>query len=302
MIMSARVKGGFAGRIIIFSNTQPPAPLRDLILPEIQIVNIPFLSRPPQGFYGAFNASWFMLDCMNWLARIVSSEEAILILDPDCFIAGNLDPVFEAVRRAELLALRLDYPVGYRVNGICRLQLSELSKICFQGQDEISVPEWLGGEILGLTGSILREITSEFETAISTNFGNLNAATPRANTEEHFLSALIYARQMKFVNAGDQCIARLWTTGRFRYYDPDDLGKPIWHLPAEKSRGFKVLGDKLARADWRERLAELTPIDLSRTFSLRGDRIREAAFLFHRARRELVTAIRGGCQMYKAVA
>jgi hypothetical protein len=74
-------------------------------------------------------------------------------------------------------------------------------------------------------------------------------------TEEHVMSVVL-AGEKGTVHNADGLIKRIWTASNFSNVDGNESGIPIWHLPAEKKKGFVRLYRYWADNDGFSELSE----------------------------------------------
>ena len=90
-------------------------------------------------------------------------------------------------------------------------------------------------------------------------------------TEEHFLTLL--ARDIDYVDISP-FVGRIWTNSRHRRVCGDEISLSLWHLPAEKDRGFLKLYETAKDDVFRSRAGRIMgfgderPFDFQRTASV----------------------------------
>ncbi|MGB8954243.1 MAG: hypothetical protein WCC10_02645 [Tumebacillaceae bacterium] len=237
---------------LLFTNTQPPRQEWQDHFDRmgVEIVQLPYKSKPPKGYWGAWQSTFYIIDALEHLAGRVQEDDAVFVLDLDVAVVGNFRPMVQKLRETGFLNLRVDYPEEHVVHGNSRRGLkaifAELS-----GRTLDDVPEYLGGEIYGLLGrENIRAVHAEAVEAWQHCQERFAKGQPKFNTEEHLFSYVLW----KMDKANDDAspfIKRIWTAATYRNVAATDLNLLIWHLPAEKKRGLFQLSHEVLRPDSR---------------------------------------------------
>jgi hypothetical protein len=229
--------------LVLISNAPPPdehmVALRRL---GVRYCDVPFDHRPPPGFTERFEASLYALDALASL-----TSETTVMLDPDVLCMTNLTSLLERVQ-GQVGALRMNFPETENINGLTRLQAGELHGLL--GEPERS-PAHYGGEVYVLPLSRRDALVSRTERAWSLALARHEKGLTKFTTEEHILSYAMRDAPVALLN-GD--VRRIWTTHRYRTVDGREAALSIWHLPAEKTRGFATLYPSVTDAQswfWR---------------------------------------------------
>jgi hypothetical protein len=216
-------------KLEFISNSQPPARYQAIFEQfGVKTSIVPFDHQPPEGFAKRFTASLYLLDALAHLT------DTTLLLDPDVLCIGGLDSM---VRRTEgdVGALLMDFPPGEDINGLTRQQAGELHGLL--GEPE-PAPAHYGGEAYLIPHRYRHAILARVEQAWAMSLSQHAAGGAKFLTEEHILS---YALKGFRVANLDRDIKRIWTTHRYRTVDRKEHQLTLWHLPAEKDRGFLAL-------------------------------------------------------------
>lgn len=214
---------------------------------RIEIRIIPFTFNPPNIMGDRFRGCFFLFDAIK------NSKTSTLFIDPD-IVAINRILGVESVCGNRYGIFKLDFNENTFVNGIT---LGTATRIFerYYGNTYQFAPQkklgHLGGEIIYIPSSRLKELNEKI-----CNFWtwNLNEALSKHNyltTEEHILTQIINDNESVMLNS---FISRIWTTKKFTKHqgnekEINDLA--LWHLPAEKSRGFLKLYSQLYESDFK---------------------------------------------------
>ncbi|MDN4646384.1 hypothetical protein [Arthrobacter sp. PsM3] len=190
---------------------------------------VPFAHRPPVGFAARFEASLYLLDALGSL-----EADTTLLIDPDVLCVNSMDALLSHVAD-HAAALDMQFPEDEDINGLTRTQAAALHAAL---GESVTLPLHYGGEAyvvpLALAPAIMARCESAWTLALSRNLEGLTKFT----TEEHVLSYALRGVPLKTLN---DHIRRIWTTHTFRQVDGLEGQLTLWHLPAEKDRGFNAL-------------------------------------------------------------
>ncbi|UKA62105.1 hypothetical protein [Arthrobacter sp. FW306-04-A] len=212
------------------SNAEPPKEYREhLNRLDITLKIVPFEHRPPHGFAGRFTASLYLLDALGSL-----SADETLIVDPDVLCVGPLDNMLGAVE-GRVGVLLMDFPPTEDINGISRIDAGTLHGAL--GEPAYS-PEHFGGEAYFIPREHVENILERSERAWKFTLERHSAGLMKFMTEEHILSYAVRGVPLHHLN---DHVRRIWTTHRYRRVDGRESALTLWHLPAEKDRGFAEL-------------------------------------------------------------
>jgi hypothetical protein len=189
---------------------------------------VPFAHRPPVGFAERFNASLYMLDAIEALDAAIT-----ILIDPDVLCVDRIDSLLPPADH--VAALDMDFPADENINGLTRSDAGELHTHLGEPSD---APEHFGGEVYvipaGLAHTLRKRNGAAWELALERHAAGL----PKFTTEEHILS---YALRGVPVSKLNGRVRRIWTTHRYRQVDGKEDQLILWHLPAEKDRGFRAM-------------------------------------------------------------
>ena len=191
---------------------------------------VPFEHRPPTGYAAMFAASLFLVDAL----QIASADRTTVFVDPDVLCLRPLDGLIAAAGSqvgAILLATTLDEDI----NG---LTLGASGRLHEQLGLESGEPRHFGGELYVVPGARVEQLRSLVEQAWDFSLQQHRQGLDRFTTEEHLFN---YA--LRSMGAADLSVdaKRIWTAHRYRTVDGTEASLALWHLPAEKDRGFVEL-------------------------------------------------------------
>lgn len=224
----------------VVSNCSPPPEVADAFAElGIETVMRSFDHRPPAGFTDKFEASLYLIDALEALR----SDDTLLI-DPDVLCVGSLSRMFAHVGR-NVGAMSIDYERQHPVHGLSREEAGELHGLLGEPHP---APVYYGGEAYFIpiehSGIIRERAEAAWELSLSRHM----AGESKFVTEEHLLSFALRGAPVADIGGS---VKRIWTARRFRNVDGTERNLTLWHLPAEKSRGFSLLyAAATNRASW----------------------------------------------------
>jgi hypothetical protein len=195
----------------------------------------PFHHRPPEGFTSRFAASAYQLDAIQACA------EATVFLDPDMVCVRSLTSLTTEVGLDRVGALPIHYAVDHDVNGLSRRQAEPIHVAL---GEPAKIPVHYGGECYAVPGTLRGDLLVRCELAWDDSLDRWRAGLPHFVTEEHVLS---FALRGLDVVSLEPYVKRIWTAARHRNVTGSEYELSLWHVPAEKGRGFDVLFDQLSR-------------------------------------------------------
>jgi len=209
---------------------------------NIQIVVIDNQYVMPQGYYHSWRNQFYEFSIIDYMAKELDAPDKFLLLDSDCVFSKSVAPMFERTFKLAQTFVNTfpRYDADTSINGLSRKeQTAIISEIL---QKEFSEPVWYcGGEILFATGEFLKNVAEEFPSIYQWLLDRNKNGLSQFNEEAHTLTYLYYKYDCEIGKLND-CIKQMWTNPHvFRNIDANDVNFPIWHLPAEKKRGFKKL-------------------------------------------------------------
>lgn len=224
--------------LLLITNEMPPTQYADSLgRLGVSIRMTEFEHRPPEGFAARFNASLYMLDAMAACA-----SQSTLFVDPDVLCIRPLDRMLQSVGE-RVGGLPIDYPLDHDINGLSRREAAKLHVLL--GEPE-QLAAHFGGECYVIPESKAEELRTRTELAWGLALTRHSSGLSRFTTEEHLLS---YGLRAMPVARLDREVRRIWTAARYRTVTGAEDRLTLWHLPAEKDRGFITLYPSVLDAD-----------------------------------------------------
>ena len=209
----------------------------------VETVVLPYASKPPAGWFGAWANQFYVLDVAAHLAETLPHADAVgVLLDSDCVFTQPIGPLVDAARRHGALTFDARIAPDEEQNGLTPRQMgriyAELGGSSGDGAEVI--PAYVGGEIVAATRDALAAITAEAQALWPEMIRRHEAGLPKFNEEAHLLS-FIYHRLGFALGTADPFIDRMftWFTGATVRPGHEDL--MLWHLPNEKRLGLRRL-------------------------------------------------------------
>ena len=231
-------------RHILFYNQPPPDEIDEIDIKHliekyrIECHALTKTTRPPLDYYLAWNTQFIMLDVIEMLAGMCGPEDMVLILDADCIFNMPIpETMVQDVKTHQALVYSLDYPLDYPINGLSRRQLKALALEYDPGLqiEEFSIN---GGEFICLLGSQLGIFGKRAREAYQVSLLRHGQELCKFHNDEHLLSFVAHQCGYK-THTGNRYIRRIWTQhGVYTNITGNEAEYVIWHLPAEKNRGF----------------------------------------------------------------
>ena len=232
---------------ILFSNTNQFPVVDGLDIRQwldqnnIQIVVLDNQYVMPKGYYHSWQNQFYEFSIIEYMAKELSASDKFLLLDSDCVFSQSVAPLFQRTfPMAQTFVTTPRYDENLSINGLTRKEMQSIIEELLH--TKFSVPTWYcGGEILFATGQFLKKVADEFPALYQWLLDRNKNGLPKFNEEAHTLTYFYYKYNCE-VEALNDCIKQMWTNPHVgRNIDPTDNKIPIWHLPAEKKRGFKML-------------------------------------------------------------
>jgi hypothetical protein len=229
-------------RLLLVSNQRLPekfeAYLRVL---AVQTVLCPSLYVDDPCVYNAFPGCLFTLDALaHWAQEHDGQSDALILLDPDCIVLNCFDDLLhDAVEQQCMLAFEMESAPDSVINGQTRRSLSRLLAD-YLGMPVCQPIRYFGGEFYVVPTIRLHELAHDIDALWQwLKQRNVGEAADQM-TEEHLLS-MIFGRRINDVRAANSHVKRIWTGDNYNNVDGSEARLAVWHLPAEKKRGFVKL-------------------------------------------------------------
>lgn len=217
----------------------------------VEVVVLPYASRPPAGWFPAWANQFYVLDVAAHLAETLPEAEAVgVLLDSDCVFTRPVGPLVEAARQHGALTFDVGIPADEDTHGLSPRAMGRLfAELDGVGGDGAApLATYVGGELLAATRETLRAVTAEAQAVWPEMRRRHAAGLPKFNEEAHLLS-YVYHRLGLPIGTADPFIDRMftWFTGATVRPGHEDL--MIWHLPNEKRLGLRRLFRAVRDAD-----------------------------------------------------
>lgn len=208
----------------------------------VDIVYVKFRHNPDPPLGPKFVASLYSLDALDYLARRFPDDQVVL-LDPDCIAIAPLGELFDRCRDS-IVVYPTKFPVGESSNGLSALEAMDIHRRLDPALH--SPPAHYGGELYGFTGRDLVPVLARAERAYNYCLNELDRSLPTMSTEEHLMN---FALRGARLFPSDDLVERIWTAPTYRRIPAHVHSLMLWHLPAEKDRGFAYLWASLVNGD-----------------------------------------------------
>lgn len=227
-------------RLKLVSNEPPPTQfLADFSPLSVEVEIVPFDHRPPPGFAKRFEASLYMLDALT-----NADADMNIFIDPDVLCVSTLDGLLTSIGRNAGAICMYDYTPEHDINGLTRRQAGELHSLLGEDADD---PVHFGGELYVIPIEQLPVVVDRCEKAWLLALSRHAEGLSKFTTEEHILSYALGGASPRALNA---YAARVWTARSYRNVDGTERSLALWHLPAEKDRGFAVVYSAYKAGEW----------------------------------------------------
>lgn len=188
-----------------------------------------FEHAPSPGFSKRFVASLYLIDSLE-----VLTHDTTVLIDPDVLCIRPLSEMLAHVDGAAGV-LPIEYAADHDVNGLSRRQAGELHGLLGEPKE---IPVHLGGEVFVLPLHLLQTLRYRCERAWQLAIQRDREGLSKFFTEEHILS---FALRGVPTATMERFVRRIWTAHRLRQVWGSENELTLWHLPAEKDRGFAHL-------------------------------------------------------------
>ena len=223
------------------TNSEPPDWFQQRLLGlEAQLRLLNFEHDPPPGYAKAFRGAFFLLDALESPPR---SEMAVYV-DPDVVCLQSIEE-FEDLYADAIGVLEIDYAIDRRVNGLSSRDAGVVHREL--GEDR-ATPTHFGGEMYVIPKPLSEDLIARLRRSWNYSLRAFEAGKPYFTTEEHLLNFAIAGVPHSRLN---DWARRVWTAHSYRNVLGDENQLAVWHLPAEKDRGFRALRGPVAnRSSW----------------------------------------------------
>lgn len=199
---------------------------------NINVIKFELSNKVPKDWYSAWRNQFYLFDILDYCGK---SDGNYLILDSDCLIRKSLIPIFELIKKNNIINYNYGYADDHVINGISTLQMRELYTEFFA--EEGQQLSYYCGEFIGVNNNVIPDILKTYHLLWKLNYRKYLSKQPKLNEEAHFLSLIYY--KLGYTEAlANNFIKRIWTSVRYDNACASDYNLTIWHLPDEKKYGF----------------------------------------------------------------
>lgn len=238
-------------RHILFTNTEQ-LPVIDgfdvgeyLRENDVEVICIKNKYPLPQGYFAQWLNQFFVFSILDLLSEMTTEEDKVLILDSDCVFRKPADEAFNKLGENEALTYVIRYDENRIINGINRQQMRQI--FADWGLQLNEVPWYSGGEAVIAKGSFVKKVAHEFPELYKDLLRRHEEKEVKLNEEAHTLTYFYYKYPTGIAEMNEY-IQRLWTNPyTLRTVKEKDRELMIWHLPKEKTLGFKAIFDQIAK-------------------------------------------------------
>ncbi|MEO5893411.1 MAG: hypothetical protein ABIQ31_24375 [Ferruginibacter sp.] len=232
-------------KLVLFSN-QGSLPLIDQVSVGelLQKLNVHFYITPfeyvtPAGYYGEWRNQFYEFSIFKFITRHpdFNEKDNFLLLDSDCIIKDDLSQLFRSVKEQKCITYKIDYEVQKKINGNSRADMKGIFEELLPAKLD-HFPDYHGGEFFAATIKTVALLVEDFYKVWEQLLRRHSKGLQKLNEEAHVLSYLFYKNGFEGGQA-NAFVKRLWTDPTtFRNVELQDASLLIWHLPAEKRKGF----------------------------------------------------------------
>jgi len=208
---------------------------------NIEVVSLENKYPLPDNYFERFRNQFFEFSIIEYIAKTISDDDELILLDSDCVFTKSLLPAFDMLSKSPASALTyvVSYDEEYEIHGVSGRQMRKISNELGLALDKN--PYYSGGELLFAKGSFFAHVANDFPALYDQLITRNNENRPKFNEEAHVLSYYYYKLNAQ-IGAMDGHIKRMWTNRNyFRNINQTDTTLTIWHLPNEKRKGIHKL-------------------------------------------------------------
>jgi len=207
----------------------------------VELAVVDYDHQPPSTFARRWWNQFYVLDVIDYLSRSRASDEPVLILDDDILFttAHGSQSLSSEISTRGIATMPIGYPRSRRVNGASTEEIAML----------LAGPafDYSGGEFVGAMSSELPGLYLEAHATYDALMAAHGEDSALEFDEAHILSAA-YSRLSATALTEPAAIRRIWTQPlKYRNVAANDLGRALWHVPAEKKYGLRRIYSDLVR-------------------------------------------------------
>ena len=203
---------------------------------NVEIVISPFTFNPPAEFGNTFRGCFYFFDALRML------KEDSLIIDPDVICLGSLKGMEDSLKN-KITVFRPNFDPDKLINGISPNLAVDIFKE-YKKNYKNDNPKHVGGEAIFFPQDSIPGFVAEVSQFWDWNVSQAEKKLRFLTTEEHILTCILEETNCDSLS---EYISRIWTTKTYKDIE-GDVKNPnsliLWHLPSEKSRGFKKIYDE----------------------------------------------------------
>lgn len=229
-------------RLVLYSNRELPEPFNTQ-LAALDVITEAcgerYVNDP--AFSNNFPGCLYTLDVIDALARSAPvGIDTVVLMDSDCVMRTRIGASAAISQGAGMVyAYEPGYPTNMLANGQSRASLT-LALSYFLNRLVAEPISFYGGEFLATPMTLLPRLATNIECFWDWMKARGIGIVGSQITEEHVLSVALADPNIQVQCAMDD-VKRIWTADAFSTVDGTESEIPIWHLPSEKKKGFRVL-------------------------------------------------------------
>lgn len=209
---------------------------------QVKVVHTSFKYKTPKGYYGAFQNQFYEFSILEHIAAKGKDEDNYLILDSDCIFIKPVDALFQAAAPKGFISFKDDVAADYVINGLSCNDLRSIYRDLLQHPVD-ETPAYHLGEFLLSSVPNIRKFYADFVVLWPELLRRHQNGEKKFNEEAHTLSYLYFRNGFRPATS-NPFMKRIWTNPLFyRNVEDSDTSLAIWHLPAEKTFGIRLLYD-----------------------------------------------------------
>jgi hypothetical protein len=210
----------------------------------VEVITIDYTWKPA-GSRRIWLNQYYIFDIFDRLDHMLGEEDAAIVADCDCVFVRDPASLFEIMRRDGVLLIEVEETQSGDddINGLSRSKAIDVYECLGDIRPQVP-PIYFGGECYGMTRNTLTSVTALARVVKPANDKLAKTGHPYLSDEAHFFSYLMWKLGYLQPN-GNGCIRRIWTSWKYNTTRAQDLELAVWHLPSEKTLGFRLVYDGL---------------------------------------------------------
>ena len=224
-------------KILLITNQSIDGEIKSILSTlNVGVQIVPFTFNPPHGFGDTFRGCFYLFDALKML------KEDSLLIDPDVICLGSIKGMEDSLKN-KITVFRPNFDPDKLINGISPNLAVDIFKE-YKKDYKNDNPKHVGGEAIFFPKDSIPGFVAEVSQFWDWNVSQAEKKLRFLTTEEHILTCILEETNSDSLS---EYISRIWTTKTYKdiegdVKDPNSL--ILWHLPSEKSRGFKKIYDK----------------------------------------------------------